>query len=446
MSKQVKTVYVCGECGYESGKWLGHCPACSSWNTMVEINAVKGRRDGPSLDMARPLKEIPADSTRRLCTGIGELDRVLGGGLVPGSVVLIGGDPGIGKSTLLTQVAGMLAASLKVLYVTGEESGAQLRLRAERLAVCGDMLVLADTSLQSIEAELIRLQPSVLIIDSIQTMYDPDIQSAAGSVTQIRQVTDSLTRYAKSAGCAVFIVGHVTKEGALAGPRMLEHMVDTVLYFEGDRHDSFRLLRAGKNRFGSTNEIGVFEMRDTGMTEVPDPSMLFLSGANAAGCSVTCMMEGTRPMLAEVQALISPTQFSNPRRMAAGMDNGRLVLLLAVLERKAGLRVCDRDIYANVVGGLRLSERASDLAIALSIASALTESALPKSTAVLGEVSLTGEIRRISRLEKRVQECLRLGFSRVILPESGEAVNVRGATLLKVKTIGEAVALAGIYN
>lgn len=443
MAKSSKTVYVCGECGYESAKWLGHCPACSSWNTMVEFNAVKTAGSDYSHVSAQLLDDITGVGIKRVTTGIGELDRVLGGGVVPGSVVLLGGDPGIGKSTLLMQTASNLTNAGKVLYVTGEESSAQLKLRAERLGARGSIYVLADTMLSCIEDEASRIHPDFLIIDSIQTMYSPNIQSAAGSVTQIRDVTATLTRYAKSGSCAVFIVGHVTKEGALAGPRVLEHMVDTVLYFEGDRHDSFRLLRAVKNRFGSTDEIGVFEMRDIGMTEVADPSELFLTRTNAAGCAVTCALEGTRPMLAEVQALISSSPFSNPRRMATGIDTGRLILLLAVLEKKIGLRISDRDIYANVVGGLKLSERACDLAIALSVASALTERPLPHSTAVLGELSLTGEIRRVSRLDKRIQECARLGFKRIIVPQTDESAP-EGVQLLKVKTLADAAAVVGI--
>ena len=373
MAKGPKTVYICGECGYESGKWMGRCPNCNSWNTMVEAEPAPAlaRRISAS-SRALPLSQVQAEGARRISTGMAELDRVLGGGVVAGSTVLLGGDPGIGKSTLLMQTAAHLAQRGTVLYVTGEESAAQLKLRAERLGVTGEMLILAETDLAVIEAEVSRTHPAFLMIDSIQTMASQEIASAPGSVTQVREATTLFTRIAKGLSCAVFIVGHVTKEGALAGPRVLEHMVDTVLYFEGDRHDAFRLLRAVKNRFGSTDEIGVFEMRDTGMAEITDPSCIFLSGTQAPGCAVTCAMEGTRPMLVEIQALISPSAFNNPRRMAAGMDGNRLILLLAVLEKKAFLSLSNQDVYANVVGGIRLEERASDLAAAMCIAISLT--------------------------------------------------------------------------
>lgn len=450
MAKQTKTVFFCGECGYESSKWLGKCPACGSWNTLVEAKSLApqpGAAFFPGQAQALPLKEVASEGARRTSTGIGELDRVLGasaegpGGVVAGSTILLGGDPGIGKSTLLMQAAASLAQRAAVLYVTGEESASQLKLRAQRLGVGGDMLLLAETDLSRIQAEVERVKPGYLIVDSIQTMYCPECAGATGSVSQVREATALLTRLAKCTGCAVFIVGHVTKEGAIAGPRILEHMVDTVLYFEGERHDAFRLLRAVKNRFGSTDEIGVFEMRATGMAEVPDPSGLFLTGTNAAGCAVTCAMEGTRPMLAEVQALISPSAFSNPRRMAAGMDGNRLILLLAVLEKKAGLKLYDKDVYTNVVGGLRLEERSADLAIALCVASALSDRPLPPHTALLGEISLTGEVRPVSRLEKRVQECARLGFSHVFLPKSDALPSLPGIKYTFVSHIREAMLL-----
>ena len=335
MAKGAKTVFVCGECGYESSKWLGRCPSCESWNTFVESAPVQQIKKGISSQRALPLREVQADAARRIPSGIGELDRVLGGGIVGGSAVLLGGDPGIGKSTLLMQMAGSLTNQGSVLYVTGEESAAQLKLRAQRLGAGGDMLLLAETDITVIESEIERIKPAFLIIDSIQTMYCPDIASAPGSVSQVREATSFLTRVAKTTGTAVFIVGHVTKEGAIAGPRVLEHMVDTVLSFEGDRHDAFRLLRSVKNRYGSTNEIGVFEMGERGMEEIPDPSGMFLTGTDAPGCAVTCALEGTRPMLVEVQSLISNTPFSNPRRMSAGLELNRLILLLAVLEKKA---------------------------------------------------------------------------------------------------------------
>lgn len=439
MAKTQKTIFVCGECGYESGKWLGRCPNCDSWNTMVEAVPSPAQQAGGLVARALPLAQVRADAAKRVSSGMGELDRVLGGGIVGGSTVLLGGDPGIGKSTLLMQTADRLAALGTVLYVSGEESAAQLKLRAERLGLRSDILILAETDISVIEAEALRVKPAYLIIDSIQTMYCGELTSAPGSVSQVRESTAFLTRIAKTSGCAVFIVGHVTKEGAIAGPRVLEHMVDTVLYFEGDRHDSFRLLRAVKNRFGSTDEIGVFEMRDTGMEEIPDPSALFLSGTNAPGCAVCCAMEGTRPMLAEVQSLISASPFSNPRRMAAGLDPNRLILLLAVLEKKAFLSLADKDVYINVVGGLRLEERANDLAVAMCVASSLLEAPLPPHTACIGEISLTGEIRPVSRIDKRVSECARLGYGNVILAKGAKLPKLADVNLIRVSTLGDAV-------
>jgi DNA repair protein RadA/Sms len=438
MSKP-KTVFVCGECGYESSKWMGKCPACESWNTMIEEKTVTVKRESSS--HAVPLRLVTDTGAERTSTGIGELDRVLGGGIVAGSAVLLGGDPGIGKSTLLMQAAAALCQKGKVLYVTGEESAAQLKMRAKRLDAGDEMLILAETDLSTVEDECVRLKPQFIIIDSIQTMYSPELSSAAGSVSQVREATQVLTRFAKSTGSAIFIVGHVTKDGSIAGPRVLEHMVDTVLYFEGDRHDAFRLLRAVKNRFGSTNEIGVFEMRDTGMIGVQDPSLLFLSGKRSAGCAVTCVMEGTRPVPAEVQALINNTVFGNPRRMATGLDQNRLVLLLAVLEKKAGLRLSDKDVYANVVGGLKLEDRAGDLAIALSIASCLLDAALPEKFAAIGEISLTGEVLSVSRLEKRIQECVRLGFRDIMIPKTDNVPEVKGTRLIAISDINDAALL-----
>ena len=439
MPKGAKTVFVCGECGYESGKWLGRCPNCDSWNTFVETAPVQQIKKGISTQRALPMREVRADAAKRIPSGIGELDRVLGGGIVGGSAVLLGGDPGIGKSTLLMQMAGSLTAQGSVLYVTGEESAAQLKLRAERLGANGDMLLLAETDITVIETEIERIKPAFLIIDSIQTMYCPDIASAPGSVSQVREATSFLTRVAKTTGTAVFIVGHVTKEGAIAGPRVLEHMVDTVLSFEGDRHDAFRLLRSVKNRYGSTNEIGVFEMGEHGMEEIPDPSGMFLTGTDAPGCAVTCALEGTRPMLVEVQSLISNTPFSNPRRMSAGLELNRLILLLAVLEKKAYLSLADKDVYINVVGGMRLEERCCDLAVAMCVASALLEAPMPKNTVCLGEISLTGEVRGASRMEKRAAECARLGYERLIIPRHATFKAPGGIELVRVGTLAEAV-------
>lgn len=446
MAKAKGSVFFCGECGYESTKWLGKCPACGSWNTMLEQKKISSVPSINNLAYAHaiPLADVTTTASGRVSSGIGELDRVLGGGIVPGSVTLLGGDPGIGKSTLLMQTAAELTKQGTVLYVTGEESASQLKLRAERLGVGGDMLILAENDLSAIESEVDRIKPAYVMIDSIQTMYSADCSGTNGSISQIREATSLITRMAKRTGAATFIVGHVTKDGAIAGPRILEHMVDTVLYFEGDRQDSFRLLRSVKNRFGSTDEIGVFEMRSTGMAEISDPSTLFITGTDLPGCAVTCAMEGTRPMMVEVQALLSTSPFSNPRRMAAGLDNNRLVLLLAVLEKKAGLRFYDKDVYTNVVGGIRLDERAGDLAVAMCIAGAGADIALPPRTAILGELSLTGEVRPVNRLDKRIQECARLGFSHIVVPNSDTLPKVDGLNYTRVKNIREALCILGI--
>ena len=446
MAKAKGSVFFCGECGYESTKWLGKCPACGSWNTMLEQKKISSVPSINNLTYAHaiPLADVTTTASGRVSSGIGELDRVLGGGIVPGSVTLLGGDPGIGKSTLLMQTAAELTKQGTVLYVTGEESASQLKLRAERLGVGGDMLILAENDLSAIESEVDRVKPAYVMIDSIQTMYSADCSGTNGSTSQIREATSLITRMAKRTGAATFIIGHVTKDGAIAGPRILEHMVDTVLYFEGDRQDSFRLLRSVKNRFGSTDEIGVFEMRSTGMAEISDPSTLFITGTDLPGCAVTCAMEGTRPMMVEVQALLSTSPFSNPRRMAAGLDNNRLVLLLAVLEKKAGLRFYDKDVYTNVVGGIRLDERACDLAVAMCIAGAGADIALPPRTAILGELSLTGEVRPVNRLDKRIQECARLGFSHIVVPNSDTLPKVDGLNYTRVKNIREALYILGI--
>lgn len=438
-----KTKFVCGECGYETAKWFGRCPSCGSWNTLVEFSVSEApKRSAMSAGhSAVKLSSVDGKDASRVKTGIGELDRVLGGGVVAGSVILIGGDPGIGKSTLLIQAASNLTSYAPVIYVSGEESKAQLKLRADRCGVSEELLVMTETSISAVEAETERTKPSFLIIDSIQTMVCTDVASAAGSVTQIREVTSALTRIAKLSGCAVFIVGHVTKEGAIAGPRLLEHMVDTVLYFEGDRHDSFRLLRAVKNRFGSTNEIGVFEMRGDGMAEVSDPSLMFLTGDNNAGCAVSCIMEGNRPILTEIQSLLSTTVFANPRRMAVGMDNNRLMLLLAVLERRAGVRTGDKDVYTNSVGGIRIDDRGADLAVILAIAGSLFDKRVPEMTAVIGEVSLTGEIRPVDRMLNRVNECSRRGFTKIVVPFCKGLKAPEGTELIKVKYVRDAIKL-----
>lgn len=438
-----KTKFVCGECGHETGKWFGRCPSCGSWNTLVEMTVAEApkRSAMSSGSGAVKLSSVDGKDAARTLTGIGEFDRVLGGGVVAGSVILIGGDPGIGKSTLLLQAASNLLKKAQVLYVSGEESKAQLKLRAERCGVSGELLVMTETSISAIENEVERTKPAFLVIDSIQTMVCTDVASAAGSVTQIREVTAALTRIAKVNGCAVFIVGHVTKEGSIAGPRMLEHMVDTVLYFEGDRHDAFRLLRAVKNRFGSTNEIGIFEMRGDGMAEVSDPSEMFLSGNNDTGCAVSCIMEGNRPILVEIQSLLANTVYANPRRMAAGMDNNRLMLLLAVLERRAGVRTGEKDVYTNAVGGIRVDDRGADLAVILAVAGSVFEKRLPERTAVIGEVSLTGEIRPVDRMLNRANECVRRGFTNIIAPYSTSLKQLDGVCISTVRNLRQALEL-----
>lgn len=437
MAKE-KTVFLCGECGYESPRWMGKCPACGAWNTMVEEAAVSVR-DPKQRGSVQRLSDVSAMHAARVSTGMSELDRVTGGGLLAGMVVLLGGDPGIGKSTLLMQAADCLAGKGAVLYVSGEESAAQLKLRADRLQVQNDMLLLCDTSLEHALEQARAQKADFLIVDSIQTICTEESESAPGSVSQVRAATAALTRFAKENGTAVLIVGHVTKDGAIAGPRVLEHIVDTVLYFEGDRHAGLRLLRAVKNRFGSTNEIGVFEMGEQGMRQVLDPSRLFLSGENATGCAVTCAIEGSRPMLAEVQSLLIETSFGSPRRTAAGIDGGRLSLLLAVLEKRARLKLSDKDVYVNVVGNLRLEERGADLAVALCIASALADKALPPHTAAIGELGLTGELRGAAQMETRLRECLRLGYTHVLLPKHARVTKMEGLTLVPVATIAEAV-------
>ena len=441
MAKE-KVTYICSECGYETAKWMGRCPACDSWNTLVEAQAVKVRAIGTAAS-AQKLSDVPELPQRRVTTGISELDRVLGGGLIRGMVVLLGGDPGIGKSTLLLQAADNLAQDANVLYVSGEESASQIKLRANRLRVKNDMRILCETDVEHAVTEAQSCKTEILIVDSIQTMFADETAGTPGSVSQVRNATARLTRYAKETGTVVLIIGHVTKDGNLAGPRILEHIVDTVLYFEGDRHAGMRLLRAIKNRFGSTNEVGVFEMSDDGMREVADPSRLFLTGESAPGCAVTCAMEGSRPLLAEVQALLTENAYGNPRRTATGVDIGRLSLLLAVLEKRAHLKLSDKDVYVNVVGNLRLDERSADLAIALCIASALMDVALPPHTAALGEIGLTGELRAATRTDVRVAECVRLGYETILVPKAAQAPARGGAKLIPVSTIGEAIAYCG---
>ncbi|MBR6728798.1 MAG: DNA repair protein RadA, partial [Clostridia bacterium] len=403
-----KTKYICNHCGYEAAKWMGKCPACGEWNTLEEalVRTEKAART-VSITPAKPtpLNEVDVTDYSRISCGIGELDRVLGGGVVRGSLILVGGDPGIGKSTLLLQLAANLEKQATLFYVSGEESEKQLKMRADRLSTeAPSFLVLSETDITAIRAALDEVRPDILIIDSIQTMYHPDITSAPGSVSQVRESTLTFMRYAKENGTAVFVVGHVTKDGAIAGPKVLEHMVDCVLYFEGERNHSYRVLRAVKNRFGSTNEIGVFEMSDKGLMEVENPSLMLLEGRpeKTSGSAVVCTLEGTRPVLAEVQALVSPSGFGTPRRMATGMDYNRVNLIIAVLEKRVGLNLTNQDSYVNIVGGIRLDEPAVDLAAALAIASAFRNKPIESSLAAIGEIGLTGELRAVSQIERRL--------------------------------------------
>ena len=466
MAKARSTTFFCQTCGYESAKWMGQCPACHEWNTFAEEpvapkasgrNAGKptagvvqwdslgirksysagdaegtpgvkagagcpsGRRAGLR---ALPLKDITVSDAGRMSTGIAEMDRVLGGGLVQGSLVLVGGDPGIGKSTLLLQVCrnlSMPGGTIRVLYVSGEESQQQIKLRANRMGVFGDsLLILCETNLADVQEAIVRIQPQVVVIDSIQTMYNENVSSAPGSVSQVRETTGLLLQLAKGLGVTIFIVGHVTKEGAVAGPRVLEHMVDTVLYFEGDRHASYRILHGVKNRFGSTDEIGVFEMKGDGLREVPNPSEFMLDGRpeGASGSVVACSMEGTRPILIEVQALTARSNLAYPRRTTEGADSNRVNLLLAILERRLGLRLSDMDVYVNIAGGVRLREPAVDLGIVAAVISSFKDIVIDEKTLVFGEVGLSGEIRSVPQAPLRVKEAQKLGFTRVILPRA----------------------------
>ena len=424
---KTKTVYVCSECGASSPKWMGKCTTCNSWNTMVEEVVRTGNSSKVSVisttssqaSAPKKISEIDSLQENRVLTGLGELDRVLGGGLVKGSLVLVGGDPGIGKSTLLLQICEHLGKSQNILYVSGEESQQQIKLRADRLGVTTKNLnVYFETNMDYITECILREKPDILIVDSVQTMYNPEIQSTPGNSSQIKDVTTLLMKIAKENSISVFVVGHVTKEGALAGPKLLEHMVDCVLYFEGERHQSFRILRAVKNRFGSTNEIGVFEMKGGGLEEVPNPSTAMLSGRpeNVPGSCIICTMEGTRPVLAEVQALVSPTSFGNPRRMASGPDISRSIMLMAILEKRGGLKMSAFDAYVNIVGGLRIVEPSADLGLVLALASSYMGCAIDSETVAIGEVGLTGEIRSCSFIESRIAECEKMGFKRCIIP------------------------------
>ncbi len=422
MATKNKAVYICSECGYESAKWSGKCPGCGEWNTMNEEVKTITRAATPSPVLRRTpqrITELDPEGEQRYQTGMKELDRVLGGGIVKGGLMLIGGDPGIGKSTLLLQICAHLGRTLTILYVSGEESERQIKLRADRLGVASDNLyVLCETDVGTILDAMYTQKPDILIVDSIQTMSLADVSSSPGSVTQVRECTSAIMRAAKSVDTPVFIVGHVNKDGNIAGPKVMEHIVDCVLYFEGDRHTSYRMLRCAKNRYGATNEIGMFEMRDKGLFEVENPSMMLLSGRpkNVSGTCVACTMEGSRPMLAEVQGLVSPSSFGNARRMATGFDYNRLSLLLAVLEKRAGYFFSNLDAYLNVVGGLYLDEPAADLPVALSLVSSLKDTVVSEGVVAFGEIGLAGEVRSVSHAEARVAEAVRLGFTRVILP------------------------------
>lgn len=422
---KTKTVYICSECGYQSPKWMGKCVTCGSWNTMEEETVVSQKSAGLAAPIAsftsspKPLKSIEYENELRYSTGMGELDRVLGGGLVKGSLVLVGGDPGIGKSTLLLQICEAMSKAAKILYASGEESQQQIKLRAERLGITAETLeIYSENNMNLISDYVLKNKPDILICDSVQTMFNPEISSAPGNITQIREVTTALMKIAKENGILVFLVGHVTKEGSLAGPKVLEHMVDTVLYFEGERSRSYRILRAVKNRFGSTNEIGVFEMTSSGLEEIQNPSSALLSGRpeNTAGSCIICAMEGTRPVLSEVQALCTTSCFPNPRRMATGLDLGRVIMLLAVIEKCTGLRLSSCDAYVNIVGGIRLNEPATDLGTVLAVASSYKNSPLDSGVAAIGEVGLTGELRSTPFMEARIKETEKMGFTKCIIP------------------------------
>ena len=451
VKKNVKTVFCCQACGYQTPKWMGKCPDCGQWDTLVEETRASGSARGTQHSLisasAEPISidSVVLEENYRLLTGIKEFDRVLGGGLVPGTLVLIGGDPGIGKSTLMLQVLhGLSNNGNKVLYVSGEESVKQIKIRSQRLSTLSpDMLVVSEIDLDAIMSMVESIKPCVLVIDSIQTMFNGDLTSAPGSVSQVRESTMRLMLLAKKTGIPTFLVGHVTKDGAIAGPRVMEHMVDTVLYFEGDRNHVFRILRAVKNRFGSTNEIGVFEMKEMGLDEVENPSAIFLSERpeNAPGSVVTASMEGTRPILVELQGLASSTKFGTPRRTILGLDQNRVALLVAVMEKKLGLHLIGHDIFMNVVGGVKVDEPAVDMGIISAIASSFLDKPVPDGTVVLGEAGLTGEVRAISHVETRVAEIKKMGFTRCLVPESNlKRMNeINGIEIAGVKSVSEAM-------
>lgn len=452
---KLKSTFACTSCGYETSRWVGKCPGCGAWNTMEENLIQPSEVPGKSIkhkptpgNAPLLLKDIPEDAAPRISTGIEELDRVLGGGIVEGSLMLLGGDPGIGKSTILLQVCRNLCLEgKKVLYVSGEESARQIKLRANRLHVATDNLyVLAENELNHVESRIQEISPDMAVIDSVQTMYREEMASAPGSVSQVRECTSLLMRLAKDSGTAIFLVGHVTKEGAIAGPRMLEHMVDVVLYFEGDHKQEYRLIRAVKNRFGSVNELGVFQMTGEGMQVVENPSEQLLShrAKGSSGSVVFCGMEGTRPLLCDVQALAAQSYLTSPRRTVSGCEGARVALLLAVLEKRAGQRLYNQDVYINVAGGLELSEPAADLALCMAVVSSLRDAPLGSDVAVIGEVGLAGEIRAVPNCDRRVAECIRLGFTTIILPKENlrRMKSVLGAHLTGVDTLMQAIAVA----
>lgn len=447
---KTKTVFFCTDCGTETPKWMGRCPGCGAFNTMqehIEKPTPAGKVRVGAAKQPRPIRELDSGDEIRFSTGMGELDRVLGGGAVAGSLVLVGGAPGIGKSTLLLQICDQLCKERRVLYISGEESERQLKLRAQRLGVQPEeLLILSETQLSDIVEVVEDNKPDILIVDSIQTLYNDTNESAPGSVSQVKDCTLALMQLSKQQGITVFVVGHINKDGNIAGPKVLEHMVDCVLYFEGDQNSSYRLLRAAKNRFGSTNEIGVFEMGDSGLAEVPNPSQMLLEGRpeGAPGTCVACVMEGTRPVLAEVQALVSKTSFNVPRRTADGFDFNRAALLLAVAEKRAGLKLSMFDAYINVIGGLRLDEPGADLPIVLALASSYRDSAISDDLVAIGEVGLTGEIRNVSNLSQRLSEVARLGFKKCIIPKNApEKLEIPAElTVYRVRNIREAIEIA----
>lgn len=450
---KIKTKYVCQSCGYENPKWLGKCPECMKWNTFVEEiedkSSKSNHRETFVIDKSsqKPvnINSITIKHEERFSSGINELNRVLGGGIVRGSLVLVGGDPGIGKSTLLLQVSESVAQSgKKVLYISGEESESQIKMRAERLnAKSENLFIMAENNLNIIEHNLEGFDPNLIILDSIQTVFTPDVASAPGTVSQIKEGTSRFMRISKKMGISTFVVGHVTKEGALAGPKIMEHMVDTVLYFEGERYNTYRLIRAVKNRFGSTNELGVFEMSEKGLQELENPSKALISEKpeNASGSVIVSTVEGTRPMLLELQALVSPTSFGIPRRTATGIDFNRVNLLLAVLEKRAGMQIQNQDVYLNIVGGIKINEPSMDLGVILAVASGFRNIPISGEVAVTGEVGLTGEIRGVSYIEKRISECRKLGFKKIIIPKSNyEAVkDVKGIEIWPVENVRQAI-------